>query len=615
MREVVLPAVRIASILVLLAGCATVGAPARTEEEPAAEGPPVVELSGEGEGAAVEPAADGAFPADPTDPTAAVAPEGVIPLPGEDDTAIPEVEGGAPAEAETLPTGAGWDRFREARDQADWAAAQQILGQIVAANPTDARAHLELARVLVRFNRLDAATDSARKAFELDRTQVAAGRLAIALLSRQNRVDEADALAEAAAASDARNIDLQVLKVDVLVARKEYLRAIELARSLLKLDEVNVAVMKGLARAYFLMGKEKTAQYIFKRALELEPGDTEILYYLALIIDHTSQDRTKVLAAFSKVVAVKRDFPEALNNMGMIYYRTRNYEEAALHFAEAVKFAPEFVEAQLNLANAYRGLGQFDRSDQVLVGLSQARPDFAPSYFNRGLLYWENEFGGLSQEERILKAVELLRKYKDVAGRSLAADDPADKYIKEALDYVDSMRKAKEEEVKLKAEAEAKLGRLKPEAEAEVRSMGELRARLVKGMEAWQTAGNVDKVNEFQALITDYDEGLLNVVTELKNAIDAASAEDVEYYLGELRNSAGDFQSRVDEIFAEPPPEPEAPPELAPEPVAEPVAEPVPDTGSPIEYPSVEPDPTGEGAPHDAEPLVPEDAAPIEPEG
>jgi tetratricopeptide (TPR) repeat protein len=623
MKEVFLPAIRVGALLLLLTGCATVGAPGKSEELPADEGgQPAVEPLGEEGVPSGEPSAEAVAVGDGMEPAP-------VELPPEDDIGIPDMAGRAPVAEAALPVGAGWEQYGIARDAADWSGAEQQLRQIIAANPGDARAYHELALVLVRFSRLDAATDAARKAFELDKSMVASARLAVALLGRQNRLDEADGIADAAAAVDARNIDLQNLKVDVLIARKEYLRAIELARSLLKQDEVNVSVMKSLARAYLMMGKEKTAQYVYKRALELAPEDVEIVYFLAVAADRTVQDRAKVLAAFGKVVALKRDSPEALNNMGMIFYKTRNYEQAAQHFGEAVKYAPEFLEARLNLANALRGLNQFAEADKVLSDLADSHPDFAAAYFNRGLLYWENEFGGLSQEERILKAVELLRKYKDVAGQSLGADDPADRYIKEALDYVDSLRKAKDEEVRLKAEAEAKLGRLKPEAETEIRSMEELRARLVKGMEVWQTAGNVEKVNAFQALITDFDDGLGGMVTELKNAVANNSAEDVEYFLGELRNSAGDFQTRVDEIFAEPPPEtaPEATPETTPEggteptpepaaePVVEPVVEPAPESGSPIDYPTAEPVPPEDTAPQDASPLTPDDAAPLEPEG
>ena len=659
--------------LVLAASCATTGtqsgegtAPGdpAAGEEASEEGTSVEGLYGSdgapGVDGAEEATTDTAVPADGGGDTPEGT-EGLEPMPEPEtpgEAIEPTVEGATGEDggdsAPAAPVlGAGGDvlvqEYRAACETADWALAEEKLGALLGLSPDYAKGHYELAVVKVRLGKSNEAIDSAIKAFETDPKAVDAGRLAIALLARAGRLPEAESLAEAAAAKDVKNVDLQNLKVDVLVERREYLRVIETARRLLKQDEINVPVMKNLARAYYLMGKEKTARYVFKRAQELVKNDPEILYYLALISDKTERDRKKVLAAYGKVIAARPDFPEALNNVGMVFFGTRNWELAAEKFAEAVKFAPGVAEFKLNLANAQRNLNNFEEADRIYQELIEQRPEHAATYYNRGLLFLENDFGGLDKETRLRKAADLLKQYKDVVGRELRAEDPADLYIKEAIEMADEVKKGKEEELTMQAELAEKLKNLAPQAEVKVKELEDVRKKLVAGMEAWKSVENADKVALFQEVITGFDEMVMTMVADLRSAVENKVVEDIEYLLPELDVALEDFQPTIDEAFEEPPPEVQVPPEageeVAPgeegtgagdlEPVVEGDAtgELVPEE-TPFEEPTVEPveaeppveeeplvEPAEEGPPIEEEPLVEpleegppiEEEAPVEP--
>lgn len=592
----------------LLFGCATVGpvAPEPPMEEPAPAEEPVV-----GE-----------------EPEEAVLAESEVAEGGE----LPADEAGVVAEIEAAPVATSEDvaiddSYRQAISDADWEEAERLLEAVLRSAPSAAQAHHDLALVKVRLGKLEEAISSAQQAFVLNPQDVVAARLAIALMAGVGRLSDAQHFVDEAIARAPKDVNVQNLALDVLIERKEYLRAIDMARDLLKLDEVNVAVMRNLGRAYYYMGKEKTAKFVFLRALEMESTDVEILYYLARIGHGAKVGRDKILALYARVLEVRPDMPEALNNVGLIFYETRNWELAEARFAAAVKASPKFKEARLNWANSLRGLQRYDEADRVFEELLTEFPTYAAAYYNRGLMYWENEFGSLGKQERFLKAAELFRQYKEARGSELAAGDPVDGYIKEALDMAGQVQAAAEEEKRLAAEAEEKMRVLGPKGLEVAQFWDDFRERLVKARDAWQQAGNVEKVELFDSLISEYDDMLSYLVSDLRSAVENKLPDDIEYGIGELETGTVEFKERVEEAFVEPPPEPTPPAEeVVPEgelPVEEPAAV-APEGGAveptepPVDYPTepVEPEVYDEpaAAPVEAEPLPLESEPPVVPD-
>ncbi len=570
----------------LLFGCATVG--------PEAPEPPVEEAA-----TAEEPVVEGQPSGDGLTENGEIAEGGELPT-GEPEV-LAEIETAPEVPAEPVAVDG---TYRQAISEADWEGAETQLEAVLRGAPAAAQAHHDLALVKVRLGKIDEAISSAQQAFVLDQQDAVAARLAVTLLAGVGRLTDAERFVDDATAKAPKDVNIQNLALDVLIERKEYLRAIDKARDLLKLDEVNVAVMKNLARAYYHMGKEKTARFVFVRALELDSSDAEILYYLARIGHRARVGREKTLALYARVLEASPDMPEALNNVGLIFYETRNWALAEERFAAAVKASPKFKEARLNWANSLRGLGRYDDADRVFEALQTEFPTYAPAYYNRGLMYWENEFGNLGKQERFLKAAELLRQYKEASGSELTPDDVVDGYIKEAVEMAGQVQAAAEEEKRLAVEAEEKMRELGPKGLEVAQFWDDLRERLVKARDGWQQVGNMDKVALFDGLITEYDDMLSYLVSDLRSAVENKLPDDIEYGIGELDTGTVEFKERVDEAFAEEPPE-LAPPaeEVAPEP-ALPVEEPA---GDVVEEPAVaEPEPTEAPVEYSTEPVVPD---------
>jgi tetratricopeptide (TPR) repeat protein len=70
-------------------------------------------------------------------------------------------------------------------------------------------------------------------------------------------------------------------------------------------------------------------------------------------------------------------YPEALNNLGVLYLRTRRPEEAVHSFEECIRVAPEYDHSYLNLARVYAIQGQREKARDVLLELLKQHPDHA----------------------------------------------------------------------------------------------------------------------------------------------------------------------------------------------------------------------------------------------
>ena len=67
-------------------------------------------------------------------------------------------------------------------------------------------------------------------------------------------------------------------------------------------------------------------------------------------------------------------YPEALNNLGILYLRTRRRDEAVAKFEECIRVAPGFDQSYLNLARVYGLEGDRDKARAVLLDLLKQRP-------------------------------------------------------------------------------------------------------------------------------------------------------------------------------------------------------------------------------------------------
>jgi tetratricopeptide (TPR) repeat protein len=125
---------------------------------------------------------------------------------------------------------------------------------------------------------------------------------------------------------------------DILMARGEYLAAVEAYRT-----------------------AEPTAQVLNK---------TGIAYHHLLAIDLAKQD-------YEKALLIRPDYPEAINNLGAVYFAEHDYKKAIHFYRKALELLPHSAVIAANLGTAYFARGKYE------PGLAAYRVAFSldPSVF------------------------------------------------------------------------------------------------------------------------------------------------------------------------------------------------------------------------------------------
>jgi len=75
-----------------------------------------------------------------------------------------------------------------------------------------------------------------------------------------------------------------------------------------------------------------------------------------------------------KALKARPSYPEALNNLGVLYLRTRCRDEAVASFQECIRVAPDFDQSYLNLARVHALEGDAAKARAILLELLKRHP-------------------------------------------------------------------------------------------------------------------------------------------------------------------------------------------------------------------------------------------------
>jgi Flp pilus assembly protein TadD len=74
-------------------------------------------------------------------------------------------------------------------------------------------------------------------------------------------------------------------------------------------------------------------------------------------------------------VNLRPDYPDALNNLGVLLVHEEHYSEAKERFETCIRVAPNFDQAYLNLARLYVLLKDKEKAKEVLLALLRQQPE------------------------------------------------------------------------------------------------------------------------------------------------------------------------------------------------------------------------------------------------
>jgi len=159
----------------------------------------------------------------------------------------------------------------------------------------------------------------------------------------------------------------------------------------LKLDPENTDYLL-LAGEYYLHTDNFTeATAMCKRVLELDPDNSEAYFGLAMTAAYSS-DYLKSVAYLKKLISKEPDQVSHYLMLGKMLMVAQKADEAAAAFKTAVELEPNRPEILYQLAIAYRIQGEIDQATTALKKVIIASPTFAHAYEMLAQIYIDQRY-------------------------------------------------------------------------------------------------------------------------------------------------------------------------------------------------------------------------------
>src|ERR1700739_798176 len=88
-----------------------------------------------------------------------------------------------------------------------------------------------------------------------------------------------------------------------------------------------------------------------------------------------NDDTVRAEEYLQRALNLRPAYPEALNNLGILYLKTHRRDQGVASFEESIRLAPDFDQAYLNLARVHLIEGNPDKARAVLLELLKHYPE------------------------------------------------------------------------------------------------------------------------------------------------------------------------------------------------------------------------------------------------
>lgn len=229
-------------------------------------------------------------------------------------------------------------------DAGDYQAAREHLEKAVRVNPNVAPARFTLGSVLAQLNETTGAKEQFEKAVQLGAEEPEVHLQLGKVLHK---------LGDTAGAAEQLKLYQQGLKSQH--------------------DRALAASKVGQGDKEMESGDPHKALSYYQEALAAVPDDAQINYKLAVALDKTG-DLARERAALEKAIQINPDLAVAQNQLGFLDSQSGNRASAEKHFREAVRAAPRFTEAWVNLAATLGLQSRFTEAQDAVTNALRIDP-------------------------------------------------------------------------------------------------------------------------------------------------------------------------------------------------------------------------------------------------
>ena len=169
-------------------------------------------------------------------------------------------------------------------------------------------------------------------------------------------------------------------------------------------------VFNKLGLIYHGKGELGKAAAAFRRALDLNPGYTEVSLNLAVTLNDMGRYQ-EAGEIFSRAAKIAHGAPYSLDpfikgklanehaKIGDIYYDLGLFGEAVEEYKKAIGLRPTFVDIITKIGIAYREKGLYNDAIREFMKAREINPKYVPARINLGITYYMKGFLDLAIAE------------------------------------------------------------------------------------------------------------------------------------------------------------------------------------------------------------------------
>ena len=153
------------------------------------------------------------------------------------------------------------------------------------------------------------------------------------------------------------------------------------------------------------LGKLKDAEFLYRKAIELNPDLTEAHSNLGNVLRDLGKLQDAELS-IRKAIELNPDLADAYSNLGNVLKDLGKLKDAELFTRKAIQLNPKYTIAHFNLGNILQDLGQLKDAETYYRKAIELNPDYANAHCNLGNIL--QDLGKLKDAETYYrKAIEL----------------------------------------------------------------------------------------------------------------------------------------------------------------------------------------------------------------
>ena len=241
------------------------------------------------------------------------------------------------------------------------------------------------------------------------------------------------------------------LKIEELLAKGEYQKAIDLANKFIEANEVTEGLYVDLGVAYQRMKNYPKAVESYEEAAKLNPFGTQALLNLASCYQETN-DTAKLEETFQRVLGIDPSLKDVRYSLALLYDKQDQADDALGQYEELYKEDPGYKDVAYAIGLIYYNKDQFEKAEPYFARALELKPGDEQTLLAQG----QNYIKGKKLEQAIPPLKAFLDVTKNANYIPAITGTVAGLYAKVAELKLDSVKNSKDKASVAQAEAAAK---------------------------------------------------------------------------------------------------------------------------------------------------------------